>query len=161
MLNFIVSPSTCQTSFPKFPTLNKIKLQEMQEESVRLEKLLTQQLSDIETERAQTEHRLQEWMEEKRRLLEEELARHVASEKQALEDRLAKKVTEIELQKKMLQERMERYKEWEQIQMEADREELEMAERELEENDKGREDCVKDIKKYSKEFEEGRCFLAN
>ncbi|KAF9794938.1 hypothetical protein SFRURICE_005173 [Spodoptera frugiperda] len=130
-------------------------LAEMQEESVRLEKLLTQQLSDIETERAQTEQRLQEWMEEKRRLLEEELARHVASEKQALEDRLAKKVTEIELQKKMLQERMERYKEWEQIQMEADREEMEMAERELEESDKGREDCVKDIKKYSKEFEEG------
>lgn len=130
-------------------------LAEMQEESVRLENLLTQQLSDIETERAQTEHRLQEWMEEKRRLLEEELARHVASEKQALEDRLAKKVTEIELQKKMLQERMERYKEWEQIQVEADREEMEMAERELEENDKGREDCVKDIKKYSKEFEEG------
>ncbi|CAH1636221.1 unnamed protein product [Spodoptera littoralis] len=130
-------------------------LAEMQEESVRLENLLTQQLSDIETERAQTEHRLQEWMEEKRRLLEEELARHVASEKQALEDRLAKKVTEIELQKKMLQERMERYKEWEQIQMEADREEMEMAERELEDNDKGREECVKDIKKYSKEFEEG------
>ncbi|CAH0678191.1 unnamed protein product [Spodoptera exigua] len=130
-------------------------LAEMEEESVRLEKLLTQQLSDIETERAQTEQRLQEWMEEKRRLLEEELARHVASEKQALEDRLAKKVSEIELQKKMLQERMDRYKEWQQIQMEADKEEMEMAERELEENDKGREECVKDIKKYSKEFEEG------
>ena len=127
----------------------------MEEESARLEKLLTQQLSDIETERQHTENRLQEWMEEKRRLLEEELARHVSSEKQALEERLAKKVTEIEEQKKMLEERMERYKEWQQIQADADREELEMAEGDLQENENAREECTQDIKKYGKEFEEG------
>ncbi|KAJ8711980.1 hypothetical protein PYW08_008934 [Mythimna loreyi] len=130
-------------------------LAEMEEESARLENLLSQQLSDIETERQQTETKLQEWMEEKRRLLEEELTRHVASEKEALEDRLAKKVTEIELQKKMLGDRMERFKEWQEMQAEADREEMEMAEGDLQEWQNEREECAKDVKKYGKEFEEG------
>lgn len=127
----------------------------MEEESTRLESLLTQQLADIDTERQDTENRLQQWMEEKRRLLEEELAKHVASEKKALEERLAKKVAEIEVQKKILEQRMERYKEWQQIQLEADKEELEMADADLREIENSTEESINDIKKYSKEFEEG------
>ncbi|XP_026738915.1 LOW QUALITY PROTEIN: kinesin-like protein Klp61F [Trichoplusia ni] len=131
------------------------RAQEMEEESTRLESLLTQQLADIDTERQDTENRLQQWMEEKRRLLEEELAKHVASEKKALEERLAKKVAEIEVQKKILEQRMERYKEWQQIQFEADKEELEMADADLQEIENSTEESINDIKKYSKEFEEG------
>ncbi|CAH0596519.1 unnamed protein product [Chrysodeixis includens] len=131
------------------------RTQEMEEESAHLQSLLTQQLADIDTERQDTENRLQQWMEEKRRLLEEELAKHVATEKKALEDRLAKKVTEIEAQKKILEQRMERYKAWHQIQLEADKEELELIEEDLQEVENSTEESTTDIKKYEKEFEQG------
>lgn len=127
----------------------------MEKESARLEQLITQRQSDIETERQLTENRLQEWMEEKRKLLEEELARHVASEKHALEERLAKNVTEIDTLKKMLGERMEHIKQWQELQAEANREELQMAEGDLEEWQTEREESARDVKKYGKEFEEG------
>ncbi|XP_063896935.1 kinesin-like protein Klp61F [Helicoverpa armigera] len=127
---------------------------ELEEETAKLQNLLTKQLSDIESERQTTENRLQQWMEEKRRILEEEIARHVAIEKQASEDRLAKKVAEIEVLQKILDERMEHYKERQKEQLEADQKELEMADTEFEEFEKEGEECAKDIKKYGKEFEE-------
>ncbi|XP_075985032.1 kinesin-like protein at 61F [Anticarsia gemmatalis] len=128
---------------------------EMQEESARLQQRLTDQLTEIETERHETETRLQEWMAEERRLLEERLAKHVASEKNALEIRLAKKIAEVEEQKTLLEERMQRYKELYDIQVEADREELAMADNDLEECVNCGEEYVKDMKKFGKEFEEG------
>lgn len=128
----------------------------MQEESARLQQRLTDQLTEIETERQDTENRLQEWMAEERRLLEERLAKHAANEKNALETRLAKKVTEVEEQRKLLEERMERYKELYEIQLEADKEELQMAEGDLEECVSLGEECVKVMQKFGKAFEDGK-----
>lgn len=128
---------------------------DMQEESTRLQQRLSDQLSEIESEREDTETRLQQWMDKERRLLEERLAEHAAMERNALETRLAKKITEVEEQKQLLEERMERYRELYDIQLETDKEELQMAEHDLEECENCNDEYAKHMKKFGKVFEEG------
>ncbi|XP_037303415.1 kinesin-like protein Klp61F [Manduca sexta] len=131
-------------------------IQQIETEKSEIESRLSRQLvEDIETERRATEQRLQDWMEEERRLLEERLQRHVAAEKNALEERLKKKVDEVEEERKLLEERMARHVQWQQDQLAANTQEMEIADKDLEEFEQYSEECDASFNKYGKQFEEG------
>lgn len=101
------------------------------------------------------ETRLEERMAEERRLLEERLARHAEIERNALEERLTKKMTKLEELKSVLEQKKYRYNQLHEIQLEADKEELQMADENLEKCVTFEEDYSKHMKKYQSEFEEG------
>ncbi|CAB3233053.1 unnamed protein product [Arctia plantaginis] len=130
-------------------------MEEIQEDTTHLQQCLTDLLSEIETERQDMETRLEERMAEERRLLEERLARHAEIERNALEARLAKKMTKLEELNNVLEQKKYRYKQLHEIQFEADKEELQMADENLEECVTFEEDYSKYMKKYQTEFEEG------
>ncbi|KAG6451340.1 hypothetical protein O3G_MSEX007091 [Manduca sexta] len=133
-----------------------VKGNQIETEKSEIESRLSRQLvEDIETERRATEQRLQDWMEEERRLLEERLQRHVAAEKNALEERLKKKVDEVEEERKLLEERMARHVQWQQDQLAANTQEMEIADKDLEEFEQYSEECDASFNKYGKQFEEG------
>ncbi|KAM3958876.1 kinesin-like protein at 61F [Aphomia sociella] len=114
---------------------------EIEEEKILMEDRLAKQLND--------------WVDTETRLLEERLARHAAAERQALEDRLKKKMEEVEAERKLLEERIEKHIQWQKSQLEADEEEMKMIDADYVESEEGKEECIKNISKYGKEFEQG------
>ncbi|XP_052750928.1 kinesin-like protein Klp61F isoform X2 [Galleria mellonella] len=99
--------------------------------------------------------RLNDWVETETRLLEERLARHAAAERQALDDRLKKKMEEVEEERKLLEERITEHIQQQKLQLEADEEEMKQIDADLEMSEEVKEERVKNMNKYGKEFEEG------
>lgn len=130
-------------------------LQEFQQEKSYIEQRLEKQLTEIQKEREETDLRLSAWMDEERRLLEERLARHVESEKKALECKLEVKMQEVKGEKALLEERMSRYIELQNAQLQVTSEALEQAEEHASCCENQIAEDENSFKSYGKEFEEG------
>ncbi|XP_059045924.1 kinesin-like protein Klp61F [Achroia grisella] len=116
-------------------------------------------IAEIEQEKSLMEDRLSErlndWVETETRLLEERLARHAAAERQALNDRLKKKMEEVEEERRLLEERISKHIEQQKLQLQTDEEEMKLIDADLEESEEIKDECMNNMQKYSKEFDEG------
>lgn len=113
----------------------------MEADKARMEIFLSKKLDDVESERQEVELRISQWME-------------------YLEERLKvtkRKRQEIEEERKYLEERFSRHIQWYQSQIELDIEELENADKDLEERDCEREVSLKNLNEFSMAFDEGEC----
>lgn len=130
----------------------------MLEDKEHTEKKLSEQIADIEKEKADTESRLAEWAEEERRLLEERIARHVAKEQMALEERVKNRREQIEEQRRQFDQRATRNLEWLNAMLSTNRQENEQAEGDLKQNSVEIEEHLAKINNLSQQCGEGRNF---
>lgn len=131
-------------------------LQVIEKEQRDLHEKLTKKLEEVQLERSETEDRLNKWMEEERKSLEERLAKHVAEEKRVLEIKLAQKIQVIEEEKAILEEKLQKFREWQETQMAEAKKEVELADLVDSEHEKLTENDEQIVKKYDKEFCEGK-----
>ncbi|KAJ0172036.1 hypothetical protein K1T71_012009 [Dendrolimus kikuchii] len=146
---------TRQTHLDRRAASIKSFIAEMEVVKEQIENRITEQISDMESERRETEERLNNFIEEERRSLEERLNKYAETEKGALEKRMEKKMAEIQQTRLALEDTLRKLMELQQMQLAANEEEMEVADRDLVEIQKDIEDSQSYCKKYGKEFDEG------
>ncbi|KAG7309476.1 hypothetical protein JYU34_005444 [Plutella xylostella] len=127
------------------------QLEELEQDRIALNQRITTQLSDIESERLETQARLQQWFEEEKRRLE----RHLEEQKAALEDRLRKKAEALEDELKRGEELFQRCVELQRSQLDLCTEEESHDEAALQEFTSGAAAAAGVVETYGTAFDQG------